>query len=139
MELPVQLQVPEEELLEFPEIDSSAGEAASSAEASDHTAFKPEKLQYRRPVASPQTPIGRRPVAYGRRPVLYGRRPVAYGRRPDASQQNSIAGRPVDWPNFEHRKLKDNQTTLHIPSIFDIQTRPDLKDLWKDPYPPEST
>ena len=80
MELPVQLQVPEEELLEFPEIDSSAGEAALSAEASDHTAFKPEKLQYRQPVASPQTPIGRRPVSYGRRPVAYGRRPVVYGR-----------------------------------------------------------
>ena len=47
MELPIQLQVPEEELLEFPEIDSSAGEAALSVEASDHTAFKPEKLQYR--------------------------------------------------------------------------------------------
>ena len=48
MELLIQLQVPEEELLEFPEIDSSAGEAALSAEASDHhTAFKPEKLQYR--------------------------------------------------------------------------------------------
>ena len=73
MELPVQLQVPEEELLEFPKIDSSAGEAALSAEASDHTAFKPEKLQYRQPVASPQTPIGRRPVSYGSRPVVYGR------------------------------------------------------------------
>ena len=74
MELPIQLQVPEEELLEFPEIDSSAGEAALSAEASDHhTAFKPEKLQYRQPVTSPQTPIGRQLVAYGRQPVAYGR------------------------------------------------------------------
>ena len=56
----LQLQVTEEELLEFPEIrsdqintshiDNSAGEAVLSAEKSSyHTAFKikPEKLQYR--------------------------------------------------------------------------------------------
>ena len=60
----LQLQVTEEELLEFPEIrsdqintshiDNSAGEAVLSAEKSSYnTAFKikTEKLQYRQPVA----------------------------------------------------------------------------------------
>ena len=60
----LQLQVTEEELLEFPEIrsdqintshiDNSAGEVILSAEKSSYnTAFKikAEKLQYRQPVA----------------------------------------------------------------------------------------
>ena len=109
----LQLQVTEEELLEFPEIrpdqintshiDNSAGEVILSAEKSSYnTAFKikAKRLQYRQP--------------------------VVYRRQPVTSPQNLIARRPFALPTLEHRKQKDDQVPVHIPSIFDIQVRPDL-------------
>ena len=121
----LQLQVTEEELLEFPEIrsdqtntshiDNSTGEAVLSAEKSSYnTAFKikPKKLQYRWP------------VAYSRWPVTSPRNPIA--RWPVTSPQNLIARQPVTLLTFRHRKLKGDQSPIHIPSIFDIQVRPNL-------------
>ena len=109
----LQLQVTEEEVLEFLEIrpdqintshiDNSAGEVILSTEKSSYnTAFKikAKKLQYRQP--------------------------VVYRRQPVASPWNPIARQPVTLLTLEHRKQKGDQVPVHIPSIFDIQVRPDL-------------
>ena len=103
----LQLQVTEEELLEFPEIrpdqintshtDNSAGEVVLSAEKSSYSgsciAATPSKIKAEK---------------------LHHRRPIAYRRR------------PVARPTFECRKQKDGQLPVHTPSIFDIQVRPNL-------------
>ena len=131
IQIELQLQVTEEELLEFPEIrsdqintshtDNSAGEAIPSAEKSSYikrcnvaTSFKikAEKLQYRWP------------VVYRRQPVTSPWHPIA--RWPVGSPQNPIARQPVTLPTLEHRKQKGDQLPIHIPSIFDIQVRPNL-------------
>ena len=110
----LQLQVTEEELLEFPEIrpdqintshtDNSAGEVVLSAEKSSYSgsciADTPSKIKAKKP---------------------HHRQPVAYRRQ------------PVTWQTFECRKQKDGQLpihtptgNIHTPSIFDIQVRPNL-------------
>ena len=117
----LQLQVTEEELLEFPEIrpdqintshtDNSAGEVVLSAEKSIYSgsciADTPSKIKAKK---------------------QHYRQLVAYRRRPVARQ------------TFERRKQKDGQLpvctptgnvhtptgNIHTPSIFDIQVRPNL-------------
>ena len=122
----LQLQVIEEELLEFPEVrpdqintshtDNSAGEVILSAEKSSYSGScsvdTPSKIKAEKP---------------------HYRQPVVYRRRPVASPQNPIVRRPVGRMTFERRKQKDGQLPIHTltgnvhtPSIFDIQVRPNL-------------
>ena len=106
----LQLQVTEEELLEFPEVrpdqvntshtDNSAGEVVLSTEKSTScgscSADTPSKIKVKKP---------------------HYRWPVAHRRR---------LGR---WQTFDHRKQKDGRLatdTVHTPSIFDIKVRPNL-------------
>ena len=125
----LQLQVTEEELLEFPEIrpdqintshtDNSAGEVILSAQKRSYSgsciADTPSRIKAKKP---------------------HYRQPVAYRRWPVASPWNLIVRWPVSQTTFEHKKQKDGQLVtdtihtptgnVHTPSIFDIQVRPNL-------------
>ena len=121
----LQLQVTEEELQEFPEIesdqnninhiDNSTGKAVSSTGISDYSTaskIRPGKRQYRRPVMNK-----RQPVALPWNPIE---------RQPAAPSWNSIGRRPVTLPSFKHRRQAGDQAPVLIPSIFDVQVKPDL-------------
>ena len=122
----LQLQVTEEELLEFPEIrpdqintshtDNSAGEVILSAEKSSYSgsciAATPSKIKAEKP---------------------HHRQQVVHRRQPVTSPQNPTVRQPVAQQTFECRKQKDSQLPIHTPtgnvhtpSIFDIQVRPKL-------------
>ena len=118
----LQLQVTEEELLEFPEVRNDKINTSHTDNPAGKVVYSTENSSRSRGICSADTPSKIKvEKPYYKQPVAHRRRPV----RPKVCHTTKVY--------FDHRKWKDGQLSVHTPtdtvqtpSIFDIKVRPNL-------------
>ena len=124
----LQLQVTEEELLEFPEVRSNQFNISHSDKPAGKVVGTNNRTEKRSSLQNSCRSHGRYSAdIHSKIKVdrLYYRRPVAHRRQPVRPKVQRTKG-----PKDQRKKNQDDRRlatdSVHIPSIFDIQARPNL-------------